>query len=1136
MVLGTLSFRQFFVIGVAVLAALAAARAASADPFVPSALEASALANPTQTFKVIVQGSPRSTSARVATAVRGQEHSHPGREHGLHRSFRSVTGVSAELTGRQIVALSHVDALLAITPDVPLAANAASPPAIVVPPSVSGVAQQGQTLTALNGEWTGGGEPYSGFTYQWLRCDAAGAGCVDIAEATSAAYVVTADDVAATLAVSVTAADANDLTSTAVSAASDPVRPAPPQLLPPANVTAPVVSSDGATLHAALGEWSGTVPIAYAWQWQRCAPAGGNCTDIGGATQSTYALSAADAGFTLRVVVTAADAAGTSSAASAPTGTIAAVTVPLSPLAAPTITGDPVTGSTLRVSDGGWTGGVQPMFLAFQWQRCNGTCVDIAGATTPTYAPTPEDIAASLVVRVRATDGTGASATATSDPTAAVTAPRLLPPANVAAPTVSRDGLEVTATPGEWSGTMPLVYAWQWQRCSAACTDINGATASTYSLSADDVGFTLRVVVTAEDASGTSSAASAPTETVLAMPLAAANTPTIAGDAVAGATLNVDDGAWSGGVEPLSFTYQWQRCRQTCVDIAGATAPTYRLTVDDAGAAFVASVTATDANRVSATATSERTAAVTTPVIVTAPVAVELPRVPPAPVAPSSISATAGTWTGDGPLTIEYQWARCDEAGANCLDIDGATNQTYDTLAADVGATLRVTVTGSNAGGSTAAESAATARVAPTSDSGFWNWQLWPYVVRADALWRQSNAPAIAIVDSGVDATLPALAGAVSHQVTITSLPQSAAADGYGHGSFVAQVAAGRGGGTAGAAPTSPIVSLDVMDDNGMALTSDVIAAADWIYTNASQDGIRVANFSLLGGSPSSMQFDPLDRALEKLWLSGIVVVTAAGNYAVDGASSDVAYAPANDPFTIAVGAADTAGTLASGDDSAAPWSAYGHTLDGFAKPELGAPGRYMVAQVPAGSTLYTTRPERIVAPGELQLSGTSFAAPIVAGVAADLLAVHPDWTPDQVKGALMLSAAQAGAASPGALGVGEIDAAAAAALEDPPNPNAAIEQFVGPDPAGGATPVFDAASWGTAVQADASWGTASWGTASWGTASWGTASWGTTYWSSASWGTASWGTASWGTSAAPADIARADFLPVGAYWMRWSP
>jgi serine protease AprX len=321
------------------------------------------------------------------------------------------------------------------------------------------------------------------------------------------------------------------------------------------------------------------------------------------------------------------------------------------------------------------------------------------------------------------------------------------------------------------------------------------------------------------------------------------------------------------------------------------------------------------------------------------------------------------------------------------------------------------------------------------------------------------------------------------------------------------------------------------MNDDGMALTSDVIAAADWIYEHKDEDNIGVANFSLISSTPSSVRFDPLDRALERLWLSGVVVVTASGNYGIDGAPGDVAFAPANDPFLITVGAGDPAGTVSPSDDFAAPWSTFGHTLDGFAKPELGAPGRYVVAPVPTDSTLYLTRPDRIVAPGRLQLSGTSFAAPLVAGVAANLLALHPSWTPDQVKGALMLTAAPAGAAAPFALGVGEVDAGAAAAVPDPPNPNAALDQFVVPDPSGSGEPVFDAASWGTTAQADASWGTASWGTASWGTASWGTASWGTGYWA-----TASWGTASWGTSAEPLDNAADDILPAGAYWRTWQP
>jgi hypothetical protein len=996
--------------------------------------------------------------------VSSQERSHPGAEDGVGRRFAFVHAVAAELTGRQIVALSHIPGIRAITPDAPLVAGVADPPVNVVAPAVSGVAQQDQTLSALNGQWTGGVAPYS-FAYQWLRCDGTGAACAAIAGATSGTYVATSSDVGSTLAVSVTATDAVAATGSAVSVASAAVQapppPPPPPLAPPSNASPPVVSgtaTSGQTLSADTGVWSSGGPLTYAWQWQRCSAAGDSCADVAGATGSTYQLTDADVGATVRAVVTATDTTGSASAASLPSAVVAAAPPPPPPpppvapvvnVAAPAISGVAQEGSSLTAADGVWSGGVAPLAFAYQWLRCdaNGAaCAAVAGATSALYPLTSTDVGSTLAVTVTATDSTGVTASATSVVSSAVTAlpPPPTPPANVAAPAISgaaQQGVALSAAAGTWSGDAPISYAYAWQRCDAtgaACAAIDGATAATYTPTAADVSATLRVAVTATNAAGTASAVSATTTPVLSAP----------------------------------------------------------------------------------------------------PQNVGAPVLPTSPVEGTALLAPNGSWTSATPAQYTYQWQRCDATGASCTDIAGATSATYAPAAPDVGGTLRVVVTATNAGGSTSATSAATGRVAPQSASGFWSWQLWPYVVHADSLWdaavNSPVTPAIAVVDSGVDPSLPGLAGAVTQQVTLTTLPQGPAADGFGHGSFVAQVAAGRAPGDAGAAPTANIVSLDVMDDNGMAMTSDVIAAADWIYTHKDADGIRVANFSLLGSSQSSFQYDPLDQALEKLWLSGVVVVTAAGNFAVDGAVSNEPYAPANDPFAIAVGAADAANTLAPADDFAAPWSAYGHTLDGFEKPDVGAPGRYMVEQVPTSSTLYTTRPDRIAAPGELQLSGTSFAAPVVSGIAADLLALHPDWTPDQVKGALMLTAAQTAQSAPFALGVGEVDGSAALAVTDPPNANAALDQFLVPDPAGGPTPVFDAASWGTAAQANASWGTASWGTASWGTASWGTASWGTTYWDSASWGTAAGGTASWGTTAAPTDNAGDDFLPGGAYWMRW--
>jgi subtilisin family serine protease len=224
---------------------------------------------------------------------------------------------------------------------------------------------------------------------------------------------------------------------------------------------------------------------------------------------------------------------------------------------------------------------------------------------------------------------------------------------------------------------------------------------------------------------------------------------------------------------------------------------------------------------------------------------------------------------------------------------------------------------------------------------------------------------------------------------------------------------------------------------------------------------------------------------------------------------------------------------VSTNDDRNAPWSSYGHTNDGFRKPELAAPGRYILGPVPALSTLALTRPAAVVAPGYIQLSGTSFAAPVVAGAAAYLLALHPNWTPDQVKGALMLTAKATPLAAPWSEGVGELNTAAAAAVSNPPNPNAALEQFVGPNPSGGSIPVFNTASWSDTARAnaswadaswsDASWSDAAWSAASWSDASWGDASWATASWSDASWSDASWSDASWG-DVAYADNADGDF------------
>jgi serine protease AprX len=390
--------------------------------------------------------------------------------------------------------------------------------------------------------------------------------------------------------------------------------------------------------------------------------------------------------------------------------------------------------------------------------------------------------------------------------------------------------------------------------------------------------------------------------------------------------------------------------------------------------------------------------------------------------------------------------------------------------------------------------------------------EMWRESVRVDQLWAlydpltgleapAPQAPAIAIVDSGVDASRLADFGTrVVASVNLSSLSPNATGDGQGHGTMVAGIAAGASPFHPGVAQNAPIVSIRTSDAEGRSVTSDVIAAADWILANKKTYGIRVANFSLSGSMETSFRFDPLDKAVERLWFNGVVVVAAAGNHGSADGPVSMSYAPGNDPFIITVGALDVGQTGDPYDDSVPYWSGFGYTMDGFSKPDMAAPGRYMVMPVPAGASIPARAPERVVAPGYMWMSGTSFAAPVVAGTAAQLLARHPDWGPNEVKGALMLTSAYLGGQ---ASGVGEIDAAYAASLDfRPPNPNENFYPFVQKDLLSGQL-YFNGAAWASAVQNDAAWSSAAWSSAAWASAAWASAAWASAAWSSAAWSSA---------------------------------
>lgn len=207
-------------------------------------------------------------------------------------------------------ALAPLAALL-VTAGVLTATAAAAPPQNTAPPTISGQAREGSTLTADNGTFSNSPTTY---TYQWQRCNADGTGCANITGATQKTYTLQAADVDKRVRVVVTAtnadgsASANSAPSAVVSGTGAPVNTAKPTITGKAAV--------GEVLTASTGTFTGGVRT-YTYQWQRC-PAGAStaCVSIAGATSKTYTVQTADVGSALRVNVTAENASGSKATAS----------------------------------------------------------------------------------------------------------------------------------------------------------------------------------------------------------------------------------------------------------------------------------------------------------------------------------------------------------------------------------------------------------------------------------------------------------------------------------------------------------------------------------------------------------------------------------------------------------------------------------------------------------------------------------------------------------------------------------------------------------------------------------------------------------------------------------------------------
>jgi hypothetical protein len=289
-----------------------------------------------------------------------------------------------------------------------------------------------------------------------------------------------------------------------------------------------------------------------------------------------------------------------------------------------------------------------------------------------------------------------------------------VPPSIAGTPT---QGQTLTLTPGTWTGATSTSN--QWMYCTSTdnttCTTaIAGATGTTYLLGTTDVGRYIGVVETATDTDTATATVATQTSTsnaigpIAALPPAPVNTapPQISGTFIAGQVLAEGGDTWSNS--PTSFAYQWLRCTSGVCNkpiTNGGNAQTYTIKPSaDTGHTLEVQVTATNAGG-SATATSAQT-----PVIATAtpvPVNQAAPTISGTLQVGQTLTEGAASWT-NSPTGFAYQWLRCDSSRANCQAITGATAKTYTLTSTDLGATMQVAESATNAGGTSTAYSGVT--------------------------------------------------------------------------------------------------------------------------------------------------------------------------------------------------------------------------------------------------------------------------------------------------------------------------------------------------------------------------------------------------------------------------------------------
>jgi hypothetical protein len=440
------------------------------------------------------------------------------------------------------------------------------------------------------------------------------------------------------------------LLATPLSASAAPADPTP----------APVISgvaTVGQSLTAQLPPWT-PEPVAVSFAWYRSG------TPIGGATASSYLLTAADAGKKVSVRATGSAADGSSVTVRSTSLTVGKA---FSKSPTPTVTGSFTVGSTLTAKLGTWTTGTT---FAYRWLRDGAA---ISGATKSTYTVKGSDAHRNLSVTVTGKKSGHTSVARTSAATrAGLRMTRTPIPTVAGTPTV---GETLSASAGTWSpATVELQY--QWFRSG---TEISGATAQTLDLTDADAGKTIRVEVRGS-AQGYTAVTRSSEGRLVGRRLESAS-PVIVGVPSVRAKLKVDAGEW--GPASVKLSYQWRRDGKA---ISGSTSSSYTVGSSDVGKLLSVTVKGTKSGFTSESrsATAVRAGRLfgETPI----------PTISGTPETGSTMTVHTGTWR-PGPVTFTYQWKRDGEP------IVGATAASWVvTASGDAVGEISVAVTGTRTG------------------------------------------------------------------------------------------------------------------------------------------------------------------------------------------------------------------------------------------------------------------------------------------------------------------------------------------------------------------------------------------------------------------------------------------------------